>query len=113
MSAAGFDDVTFPLPFALGASGGPEWRTEIITLDSGAEVRNGRWSASRRRWDLGSAVATVSDLETLSRFFEARQGRLRGFRLPDPLENSSANLGQPPGPADQVIGIGDGETDAF
>lgn len=113
MSETDFDDILFPLSFSLGASAGPEWRTEIVTLESGAEVRNARWSGSRRRWDVGGAVASPGDLETLMRFFEERRGRLRGFRLADPFEHSSAGQGQAVTPTDQQIAIGDGVQHVF
>ena len=43
-----FDDVRFPTAIARGASGGPERRTEIVTLSNGAEERNSPWQHSRR-----------------------------------------------------------------
>ena len=41
-----FHEVTFPLDIALGASGGPERRNEIVTLTSGSERRNLRFARS-------------------------------------------------------------------
>lgn len=108
-----FHEVRFPLGLALGAAGGPEWRTEIITLANGREARNSPWAQSRRRWDAGVGVKTLADLHTLVAFFEARRGRLHGFRWRDPVDHASCAPGQTPSPADQPLGVGDGATSSF
>ncbi len=102
-----FHEVRFPTAISRGASGGPERRTEIVTLGSGHEERNQRWADSRRRYDAGYGVRGTDDLYAVIAFFEERRGRLHGFRWKDwsdykscaPLETISA--------ADQVIGAGD------
>ncbi|MCR9194979.1 MAG: DUF2460 domain-containing protein [Hyphomonas sp.] len=109
----GFHDVDFPIKLALGAVGGPEWKTEIASLASGKEVRNAKWSSSKRRWDVGSAVSSLADLQTLVGFFEARMGRLYGFRFRDPLDHTSAEPGAEVGSEDQFLGIGDGSQSVF
>ena len=38
-----FHPVRFPLDVSLGARGGPERKTDVVTLASGREQRNGRW----------------------------------------------------------------------
>lgn len=109
----GFHDVSFPMRLALGAIGGPERRTEIVTLASGGEVRNARWAQSRRRWDVGSAVSDLAQLHELISFFEARMGRLYGFRFRDPLDHSSTLPGEDVSAEDQILGIGDGTQSTF
>ncbi len=102
-----FHEVRFPAGISRGASGGPERRTEIVTLGSGHEERNQRWADSRRRYDAGYGVRGTDDLYAVIAFFEERRGRLHGFRWKDwsdykscaPLEQVSAT--------DQVIGTGD------
>lgn len=108
-----FHEIDFPFPVALGARGGPQRRTEIVTLRSGREERNSPWAGSRRRWDAGPGVRTLDDVHTLIAFFEARRGPLHGFRFRDPLDHASGLPSQPPSPTDQEIGIGDGETTVF
>ncbi|GLK50708.1 DUF2460 domain-containing protein [Maricaulis virginensis] len=108
-----FHEIRFPFAIGLGASGGPERRTEIVTLVSGREERNSPWANSRRRWDAGPGIASLDDIHTLLAFFEARQGRLHGFRFRDPLDNRSCAPSVQPSPADQVLGTGDGGTAAF
>lgn len=103
-------DVLFPFPVALGARGGPERRTEIVTLGSGREERNSPWAHSRRRWNAAPGIRTRADIAVLTAFFESRRGRLYGFRFRDPVDHAS---GDPVSPADQPLGSGDGETNVF
>lgn len=108
-----FHEVSLPLPFALGASGGPERRVDIVTLGSGREARNTPWAHGRRRYDIGGAVRTLDELHELIAFFEARRGKLHGFRFRDPFDCKSCAPSAAPGPGDQQIGVGDGATAAF
>lgn len=108
-----FHEVSLPLAFALGASGGPERRVDIVALASGREVRNTPWAHGRRRYDIGGAVRTLDDLHTLTAFFEARRGMLYGFRFRDPFDCKSCAPSRTPTPMDQVIGAGDGATNTF
>ncbi|MGU9979223.1 TIGR02217 family protein [Phreatobacter sp. HK31-P] len=108
-----FHEVTFPLDIALGASGGPERRTDVVLLGSGAEERNARWAHSRRRYDAGYGVKSLAGLQAVVAFFEERRGRLHGFRFRDRLDHASAQPGAAPSPVDQPIGMGDGERLVF
>lgn len=108
-----FHEVQFPRRLALGSSGGPERKTDIVTLASGFEERNSPWACSRRRYNAGFAVATLGDLHDVIAFFEARQGRLHAFRFRDPLDHKSCAPGAAPQPTDQSIGTGTGSLAAF
>lgn len=108
-----FHEVSLPLPFALGASGGPERRVDIVTLGSGREARNTPWAHGRRRYDIGGAVRTLDELHELIAFFEARRGRLHGFRFRDPFDFKSCAPSAAIAPTDQVIGEGDGAKTQF
>lgn len=108
-----FHEVRFPLEVALGASGGPERVTEVVTLASGGEERNSRWADSRRRYNAGYGIRGLDDLNAVIAFFEERRGRFHGFRFRDRADWKSCPPQQTPGPEDQVIGTGDGETAAF
>lgn len=108
-----FHDVLFPTGVALGASGGPERRTEIVTLGSGFEERNAVWAHSRRRYNAGYGIKTLDELHAVIAFFEARNGRLHGFRWRD---RGDCRSGAPTAAivaSDQVIGTGNGVTAAF
>lgn len=108
-----FHDVRFPLGVSFGATAGPEWRNEIVTLTSGMEKRNARWAQSRRHFDAGTGLRSLEDLKTVLAFFEARRGSLHAFRFRDPFDHSSGTGGNPPLHLDQIIGTGDGVTASF
>ncbi len=103
-----FHDSLFPLDIAYNSEGGPQRRTEIITLQSGFEERNSPWAGSRRSYNAGYGVKSLKDIETVIAFFEARHGRLYSFRFRDPFDHKSCSIGQKISGMDQVIGVGDG-----
>ena len=110
---ASFHEVRFPLRLALGTSGGPVRRTDIVNLTNGREARNQRWRDARRHYDAGSGIRSVADLYAVLAFFEARSGQLYGFRFRDPVDNRSSAPGQPVTPTDQLIGTGTGAKSSF
>ncbi|MBP1805505.1 DUF2460 domain-containing protein [Rubellimicrobium aerolatum] len=108
-----FHETRFPTALSFGAQGGPERRTEIVTLSNGWEERNSPWSQSRRRYDAGLGLRSLDDLHALLAFWEARMGQLHGFRWKDWADHKSCAPSVLPGPLDQEIGTGDGTTRAF
>ncbi|MFN6924388.1 MAG: TIGR02217 family protein [Tabrizicola sp.] len=108
-----FHEIRFPANLSFGSVGGPERRTEIVTLANGFEERNTPWAHSRRRYDAGVGLRSLDDVETLIAFFEARAGQLHGFRWKDWSDFKSCQPTGTPGPEDQLIGIGDGVTTVF
>ena len=113
MSLSGFHEGRLPVPTGTGASGGPEWRTETLVLASGREVRNARWSGARRRWDIVTPPLSPAEVQGLQDFFDARRGRLFGFRFHDAASYSTAQAGHPVSMLDQSVGIGDGILQTF
>lgn len=113
MSLALFHEVNLPVPLAIAASGGPERRVETVTLNGGQEARNAVWAGSRRRWDVGSAAARMETLQALIAFYEARGGKLYGFRFRDMLDDRSSDPGTEVSALDQAIGVGDGTRREF
>jgi uncharacterized protein (TIGR02217 family) len=109
----GFHEVRFPANLSFGSVGGPERRTEIVTLANGFEERNSPWAHARRRYDAGISMRSLDDIETLVAFFEARQGQLYGFRWKDWSDFKSSVASKDPAFEDQVIGTGDGVTSDF
>lgn len=108
-----FHEVRFPAALSVGSSGGPERRTEIVTLSNGAEERNSPWQHSRRRYDAGLGVRSLDDLAEVIAFFEARHGQLYGFRWKDWTDFKSCTPSAAVSAFDQEIGRGDGEAKAF
>ncbi len=109
----GFHEVRFPANLSFGSVGGPERRTDVVTLASGFEERNTPWAHSRRRYDAGVAMRSLDDIEVLIAFFEARLGQLFGFRWKDWSDYRSAPSGRDVAHGDQVIATGDGVQTAF
>lgn len=103
-----FHDVRFPAALSFGSLGGPERRTEVVTLANGYEERNTPWAHSRRRYDAGVGMRSLEDVEAMIAFFEARQGELYGFRWKDWSDYRSCGASADVHFEDQIIGRGDG-----
>lgn len=108
-----FHEVSFPARLAFGSGAGIERRTEIVSLASGFERRISPWALGRRRYLVGAGIKSLTDAAELLGFFEAREGRLYGFRFKDFADCKSCALNATPTPGDQVLGTGDGTQKAF
>jgi uncharacterized protein (TIGR02217 family) len=108
-----FHEVRFPASLSFGAIGGPERRTEVVTLANGFEERNTPWAHSRRRYQAGMGLRSLDDVADLVSFFEARQGQLYGFRWKDWGDFKSCAPSIQPTALDQLIAIGDEVTDVW
>ncbi len=108
-----FHEVRFPANLSFGSVGGPERRTEIVTLANGFEERNTPWAHSRRRYDAGLGLRSLDDVQALTAFFEARRGQLFGFRWKDWADYKSSVSSAAVDFRDQVAGEGDGVTVGF
>ncbi|MEM9969559.1 MAG: DUF2460 domain-containing protein [Pseudomonadota bacterium] len=108
-----FDEVRFPTALSFGSSGGPERRTDVVSLANGFEERNTPWAHSRRRYDAGVGMRSLADLEAVVSFFEERRGALRGFRWKDWADYKSCGIQETVAASDQEIGAGDGVTTEF
>lgn len=109
----GFHEIRFPANLSFGSVGGPERRTDIVTLANGFEERNTPWEHARRRYDAGVGLRSLDDIEALIAFFEARRGPLFGFRWKDWSDYKSSSPSKEVTFEDQEIAVGDGETDIF
>ena len=103
-----FHEVRFPTALSFGSSGGPERRTEIVSLSNGFEERNSPWAQSRRRYDAGLGMRSLDDLAEVFSFFEARRGQLFGFRWKDWTDFKSCLPSEKFDALDQKFGDGDG-----
>lgn len=108
-----FHEIRFPANLSFGSVGGPERRTEVVTLANGFEERNSPWEHSRRRYDAGIGMRSLDDVETLIAFFEARRGQLHAFRWKDWSDYKSGLPSADPAFTDQILGWGDGTTTEF
>ena len=108
-----FHEVRFPDNISRGARGGPERRTQIVEMASGDEERNGSWADSRRRYDASYGIRKSDDLAAVTAFFEARRGRLYGFRWKDWADYKSGLPSASLSATDQTIGTGTGAATTF
>jgi uncharacterized protein (TIGR02217 family) len=108
-----FHEVRLPARLAFGSTGGVERRTEVVTLASGFERRSTPWAHGRRRYLIGAGVRSLDDAATLVAFFEARRGRLHGFRFRDFADFKSCGPSGVVAPTDQTLGVGVGDQTAF
>lgn len=98
-----FHETRFPAAISFGSAGGVQRRTEIVTLVNGFEERNSPWAQSRHRYDAGLGVRSLDDLAEVLAFFEARHGRLHGFRWKDWMDHKSCPPSATATPGDQVL----------
>jgi uncharacterized protein (TIGR02217 family) len=108
-----FHETRLPARLAFGCTGGVERRTEVVALASGHERRSSPWSLGRRRYLIATAARPLDDAAELVAFFEARKGRLYGFRFRDPTDFKSCVPSAQPAATDQAIGTGDGVRKTF
>lgn len=108
-----FHEVQFPTGISKGSSGGPMRMTDVVTLRSGYEQRNTIWADSRRRYDAGLGLQNLKDLYLVLEFFEARRGRLHGFRWKDWADYKSLDPITATSATDVTLGTGDASTTTF
>lgn len=103
-----FHDVRFPPGLSFGSLGGPQRRTDVVTLANGYEERNTAWAHSRRVYDAGLGMRSIDDVQALTGFFEARMGQMYGFRWKDWADFKSCASSVGVAFEDQNLGYGDG-----
>jgi uncharacterized protein (TIGR02217 family) len=108
-----FDNIRFPTAISRGCVGGPERRTDVVTTASGREERNSRWQHSRRKYNVGFGIKTLTQLQEVIAFFEGRRGKLHAFRFKDFTDFKSCAPHATRAATDQNLGTGDGTTAAF
>ncbi len=108
-----FHEVRLPARLSFGSTGGVERRTEVVTLASGYERRSSPWAQGRRRYLIGAGLRALDDMAELTAFFEARRGRLYGFRFRDFADFKSCAPSGAIAPTDQALGVGDGSRRVF
>jgi len=108
-----FHEIRLPARLAFGCTGGVERRTAVVMLGSGHERRSSPWAQGRRRYLIATAARPLDEAAELVAFFEARRGRLHGFRFRDPADFKSCAPSLQPAATDQAIGTGDGARKIF
>ena len=110
---AAFHETRFPDEISYGSKGGPKRLTQVVSLKSGYEERNQSWKHSRRSYDASIGIRNVAHLHSVLDFWEARRGRLYGFRWKDWLDYKSSRGRADPDYDDVVLDVGDAVKVAF
>lgn len=100
-----FDETRFPDDISRGATSRQRRLTDVVTLRSGHEERNTIWAHSRRSYDVALGVRDLGDIYAVIEFWEARRGRLRGFRFKDWADFRSRSPRQAVAPTDQAMAM--------
>ncbi len=78
-----FLDISFPDAVARGATGGPGFSTNVVTLGSGAERRNIQWANARGEWNISTGIRTRVEMQAVIAHFYIVKGRGYSFRFKD------------------------------
>jgi len=108
-----FIDTRFPVTISFGSTGGPIYKTSVISMRSGREKRNAEWAYPRHEYDASSGVKRMSDVEDLIAFFHVVLGRAHTFRWKDWGDYKSCKVDSDVANTDQTLTAGDGETVDF
>lgn len=107
-------DIRLHENWSKGSAGGPEFRTLVVSLDSGAEFREQRWAAPLWRYEIAHNIKRLDDVAEIRAFHLARRGRKTSFLLKDWIDwTSHAGGTAAPSMLDQPLGTGDGVATTF
>lgn len=86
--------VNLPQQVELGAIKRVEWQTEVVSTDSGHEVRNSRWASPLRAYDFSLPPCRRDNavLVATEGIYEQMEGMLHSFNLVDPSDESGATI---------------------
>lgn len=110
---ASFHETQFPPAISYGAKGGPIRVTQVVTLRSGFEERNQPTEHSRRKYDAAAGLRGIEHVQDILRFWEARRGKLYGFRWKDWADYQTSYGKEVPTDLDVILGLGDGAETEF
>lgn len=85
------DEVQFPPLISRGLKGGASYNTIVVTTSGGSEQRVGLWTRPRYKWEISNSPKQPSEMQQIMSFFQARNGRLRGFRFKDWADFTATN----------------------
>ena len=78
-----FIETQFPSDISYGATGGPSYSTDVVTMFSGHEQRNSNWKHARAKYNIATGVKTEAQWQELIAFFRTCKGKAIGFRFKD------------------------------
>lgn len=86
-----FIDTRINSRYRFGFVGGPEWRTLIVPLQSGAERRKALWALPHHRYTADYATLTAAEKESLLNTFIVCRGAFSTFRFLDWNDYTATN----------------------
>ena len=113
---AGYLNVLFPEAISYGATGGPEFQTNVVRSRSGREVRNINWQHPLRRWEVGRYAFDQGRVIELLNFWHVAGGRAYSFRFRDWTDYTCGGDDGPDGftaGTPVAIGTGNGAATTF
>jgi uncharacterized protein (TIGR02217 family) len=87
-----FLDIAFPNAVARGATGGPGFSTNVVTLGSGSERRNIQWANARGEWNISTGIRTRAEMQAVIAHFYVVKGRGYSFRFKDWNDYQAADV---------------------
>lgn len=78
-----FVEIQFPSDISYGATGGPTYSTDVVSMFSGHEQRNSNWKNALGRYNISTGVKTEKQWQNLISFFHICKGKAYGFRFKD------------------------------
>lgn len=78
-----FFEERFPERIAMGARGGPRWKTAKAVTGAGFRNANKEWTSPLHVYNVAQAVKTAADFEEVRDFFMCVYGAFDGFRFKD------------------------------
>lgn len=89
---------------AYGWSGGPMFKTRIVTMANGRERRNAEWAQGQHKYTLPFQNIDPEGYRDVRQMFEVCRAQTHCFLYIDPLDNTADN---------DLIGYGDGSDSEF
>ena len=78
-----FLNTPFPDAVAKGATGGPTFLTDVVTLGSGDEQRNICWEQAKCKFNIGTGIRTRAQMAAVVSHFRVVMGRGYSFPFKD------------------------------
>lgn len=78
-----FINVPFPDAVAKGATGGPQFLTDVVTLGSSAEQRNICWAQAKCKFNIGTGIRTRAQMAAVIAHFRVAMGKAYSFPFKD------------------------------
>lgn len=113
-----YHDLYFPRCIAYGSTGTPNYVTEKVEVDSGAEQRNQRRAYPRHEYRINMEALPANEVSEIMNLWHVCAGDFIGFMFLDPMDHTSANTsdylsGEETTPNDQLVASANGSKSEY